>query len=596
MLKQRIETIVKDALAKSLEQGKLGQLTTLPELVPVELPKNPEHGDKAISIAMKLSKEAKIAPRMIAEAIATELGSKVFSKVEVAGPGFINLTLDWDLLEESIAEIFSLDLDYGRIAKNDRADKSFETVIVEYVSANPTGDLHLGHGRQAVLGSALVDLLRWAGYDASSEFYINDAGVQMGKLAASARQAILIKAGELGESDYDEENNYPFAAMKEILSDKKWQDIESQDMSSVTAEDCGKVAKEIFLESQKEILKIAGTEFECWYSELENLHQGETTKVDVVCQKMLEAGIAYESEGALWFKATEFGDERDRVLRKTDGYYTYLAADLAYHQDKLSRADRLINLWGADHHGQIPGVMGALEALGEDPKRLEIVLMQMVSLTKGGEEVKMSKRTGNFVTVRELIEEVGVDAFRYFLLECQPNNRIVFDLELATKQDKDNPVYYVQYAHARCCGILRNLTEKQVDQTELPGNSLAVADGIMTEAELDQYFKTFTSATGLYSRVFANLSPEQHKSTKALILVLLNFPEEVKDAAASYAPYRIANYIKELAALFHQFYTHNRVINDDAELMKARISLVAASQKVLRNGLGILGINAPERM
>lgn len=596
MLKEKIETIVMNSLAENLKQGCLGELTAIPDFIAVELPKNPEHGDKAISIAMKLAKEAKLQPRKIAEAIVAKLDSKAFSKVEIAGPGFINLSLHWDLLEETIAQIHSLDLDYGRINPAQRADKSFKSIIVEYVSANPTGDLHLGHGRQAVLGSALVELLRWAGYNAKSEFYINDAGVQMKKLGTSAKQAILIRSGELARSEYDEENNYPFTAMDEIITDKGWQLIANRDLITIAEDEYGSIAKDIFLESQKQILKEAGVEFECWYSEFGNLHQGSPNKIDEICEKMLRAGIAYELDDALWFKATEFGDERDRVLRKSDGYYTYLAADLAYHQSKLTRADRLINLWGADHHGQIPSIKGALTSLGENPDRLEIILMQMVSLTKGGQEVKMSKRSGNFVTVRELIEEVGVDAFRYFLVESQPNNRIVFDLELATKQDKDNPVYYVQYAHARCCGILRNLTEKQVDQITIPGNTLQIAEGIMTEMELDHYLKAFASPTGLFARAFANLSKEELSSSKALILALADFPEQIKEAAATYSPYKIANYIKELAALFHQFYTHNRVINDNQDLMKARVSLVAATQKVLRNALSILGIIAPERM
>ncbi|MDD9898784.1 MAG: arginine--tRNA ligase [Candidatus Melainabacteria bacterium] len=589
MLKDRIEELVKEALAKNLEQGSLGELAAVPDVVPVELPKNPEHGDRAISIAMKLAKEAKIAPRAIAEAIVDKLDGQAFSKVDIAGPGFINLVIDWSLLEDLVAQVHSQDQDFGKVPAAERADQSFESVIVEYVSANPTGDLHLGHGRQAVLGSALVNLLRSAGYKASSEFYINDAGVQMSKLANSAREALMVHRGKLKAEKYDDENNYPLAAMQEIV-----EELDGKVPEDYDPEVCKLAAKEIYLAQQKEILSEAKVEFETWYSELEHLHNGDETKVDKICQQLKEAGYAYDKDGALWFKAQEFGDERDRVLRKADGYYTYLAADLAYHQDKFARADRLINLWGADHHGQIPGIKGALQALGNDAASLEIVLMQMVSLTKAGVEVKMSKRSGNFVTVRELIEEVGVDAFRYFLVESQANNRIVFDLELAAKQDKDNPVYYVQYAHARSCGVLRNLTQEQPDQASLAGSQVAKA--LLTQDEYQTWLNDFKTNSGLFAQAFADLNKEELASTKALILALANFPEEIKDAAASYSPYKIANYIKELAALFHQFYTHNRVINDNQDLMKARVSLVAATQKVLRNALNILAIDAPERM
>lgn len=613
MLRNKIEDLIKKSINSSIAAKAMGELTICPEEISVEFPKNPEHGDRAISIAMKLTKEAKIAPRVIAQAITENLDQKDFSKIEIAGPGFINLSLSWNLLEELIAEIHQSDQDYGKFDNQNRPDKTYSSVLIEYVSANPTGDLHLGHGRQAVLGSALAELLRWAGYQVSTEFYINDAGAQIEKLGNSAKQAVLIQEERLHEADYDSENNYPLESMLEFIKSddviaalihiNKDNPVEGITGREITLENIpnsiyADIAKKIFLAVQKEVLQIAGTEFDKWYSEKENLHQKDSNgknKVDITCEILLDKGAAYELDGALWFRASEFGDERDRVLRKADGNYTYLAADLAYHQDKLARGnDKLINLWGADHHGQIPGMKGALQVLGEAADKLEVILIQMVSLRKGEMEVKMSKRDGNVVTVSELIQTVGVDAFRYFLVESQANNRIVFDLELATKQDKDNPIYYIQYAHARCCSILRNLTNKQIDQTSFDNPKLSEA--ALSEDTLNNWLRDFKVNSGIFQKKFSNLESDSLSSSRALILGLTKFPELIEDAAYTKSPYKIAHYLKDLATLFHQFYTHNRVINEDQELMQARISLVAATQKVLHNGLKILGINAPQKM
>lgn len=598
-----------------MEAGALGELQEVPETIPVDFTKNPEHGDKAISIAMKLTKEAKIAPRAIAETIVANLTEGSFEKIDIAGPGFINLTLNWDSLEDAIAEIHKLGGDYGRISFEDRPDKSYSRPLIEYVSANPTGDLHLGHGRQAVLGSAMAELYKWGGYEVATEFYINDAGVQMGKLAHSCKQAIFVQEGLLPKTEYDEENNYPLDSMLEFITPEAYRKFLEEQGSKLGADSFswdkpeleaelsrtpdgvfGYLAEQIFLKAQKEILAKVGTEFDQWFSERENLHKRIDSefhnKVTETCQKLLDKGFAYEEEGALWFKAKDFGDERNRVLKKSDGNYTYLAADYAYHLDKVSRGfDKLINLWGADHHGQIQGMKGGFEALGLDPELLEVVLIQLVSLTKGGEEVKMSKRAGNVVTVKELAEEVGVDAFRYFLVESQANNRIVFDLELAKKQDKDNPVYYIQYAHARTCSILRNLTNPQLSQ-----NSEASAEPILSEAELSSYLAEFKNSSGLFKTVFPGMNKEELASTKALILALTDFPEEIREAVINKAPYKIAVYLKSLAGLFHQFYTHNRVITENKDLMKARLSLAEATRIVLSNALSILGISAPESM
>lgn len=613
MLKARIETLIKESIHQGLIDGSLGELQAVPDTVPVEFTKSTEHGDRAISIAMKLTKEAKIPPRKIAESIVNHLQnhSEDFQKIDIAGPGFINLTLNWKLLNESICEIIKAGANYGKLNYTDRPNSNYHKILLEYVSANPTGDLHLGHGRGAVLGSSIANLLKWAGYDVSTEFYINDAGVQMEKLAISTKQALLIEAGLLDAKLYDTENNYPLESMQEFVNrDIFFQELEPSyqaDLESISLETYGDISKRIFMRAQEQILSKAQVEFDNWYSEKTNLHnaylfhheksqniQANSSEnlVTKVCKMLQERGACYEQDGALWFRATDHGDERDRVLRKADGNYTYLAADFAYHLEKFARGyDLLINLWGADHHGQIPGIKGGLAALGQDPSRLEIILLQLVSLSKNGQEVKMSKRKGDIVTMRELIEEVGVDAFRYFLVENQANNRMVFDLELASKQEKDNPVYYIQYAHARCSSILRNLCGPRIDQAS--GKELAP---LISEQELADWVKHFQQDHSIFAKAFAQCDIESTQSSKALILSLANFPEEIKDAALSYAPYKIANYLKELAGLFHQFYTHNRVICEDRDLMQARVAIVLACKITIANALSILAISAPEKM
>jgi arginyl-tRNA synthetase len=571
MLKEKVEFKIIEAIKKAIANGELGELKESPETVAIELPKNPDHGDRAISIAMKLTKEAKIAPRNIAEAITNNIDKSGLTAIDIAGPGFINLKFDWNSIEDIVNEINTQKSNYAQHDKTNKPEPEIESILLEYVSANPTGDLHLGHGRQAVLGSAMAKLFQKAGYKIQSEFYINDAGAQIEKLGKSCKDAVLVQEGLMGKDSYDEENNYPLDSMLEFITKDYYQTKLSGNYKDIDEAEYADLARLRFLDAQKEILAKANVIFEKWYSEKENLHL--TNKVETACKKLLENGKAYEEDGALWFKAKEYGDERDRVLKKQTGKFTYLAADLAYHQDKLERGfDRLINLWGADHHGQIAGMKGILEAAGSDSSKLEVVLMQMVSLTKGGQEVKMSKRSGDVVTISDLIEEVGLDAFRYFLVESQANNRIVFDLELAKKQDKDNPVYYIQYAHARASSIIRNIEE------------------------LDSKYKDYETPEDLFETYFKNLSEIETKSTKQLILFLAQYPDLIYEAALNRAPNKVAHYLKELASLFHQFYTHNRVINDDENLTKARLNIVKATKTILADGLEILAITAPESM
>ncbi len=611
MLRELLEAAINEAINKAMLASKLGSLTSF-EPVSVELPKNPEHGDRAVSACLRLSKEAKIPPRVLAEAIVSELDSSLFEKVEIAGPGFINLKLNWASLSRAIAEIHREAENYGKL--NQRPDPSYSKILVEYVSANPTGDLHIGHGRQAAYGSALVSLLKWAAYEVDSEFYINDAGAQMMKLGESVKYSILIAEGLIAETNYPEAA-YPLASMREFIKPAVYQRLlDSRDLAylqSLSINQYAELGKTIFLAAQKTILSEISVVFDRWFSENTELYhqlgsnppEASGTKVERVCDLLTQAGHTYVLDSALWFRAKDLGDERDRVLRKSDGYYTYLAGDLAYHYDKIQRGyDRLINIWGADHHGQEPSLIAALMALSQacpelkfHKEQLEIPLIQMVSLQKEGVEVKMSKRTGDLVTVRELAEEVGVDALRYFLIESQINNRMVFDLELATKQDKDNPVYYVQYAHARCCSIIRTLTGIQLNLGDAR-ESHSLSQALLSRDEYEEICRDLKSDKDIFTESFSRLEGDSASSTRQLILALLHFPEEIAEAALARAPHKIANYLKLLAGLFHQFYTHNRVLVEDKSLLKARLSLVLATRRVLANALNLLAIKAPESM
>lgn len=556
MYKEKIKEEINKALSESSKSFAL------------ERPKMKDHGDLATNIAMILSKELKKNPLEIASEIIgkIKLNENLISKIEVAKPGFINITVGNDLLSESVSEVHKLNNLFGF-----DKPKSKEKILLEYVSANPTGDLHIGHGRQAVIGSCLANLLEAAGYDVKREFYINDYGEQIAKLTESSwalYEKLQGKDVEWKEDYYPEEMLISY--VKEAISSNG---------SSPSKENLGQKVKEIILKAQKNLLTSFNVTYDEWFSETD-LHKED--KVKETLEKLKKTGTTYEKEGALWFKAEEFGDVRDRVLVRADGRPTYLAADIAYHENKFNRAfDELINLWGADHHGQEIGLKGALKSIGLDENKLELIFVQLVSLRKDGQEVKMSKRAGTVVTVAEVLEEVGSDAFRYFLIESHPNNRMVFDIDLAKKQDKDNPVYYVQYAHARCCSIFRQIVG-------------AYHDAPLPNLNIDNLEKTFSSKE-TFSSLF-EVEEDELKATKNLILKILDFPDEVSTAAMLRSPSKIANYLKELAGDFHQFYTVCRVISKDENLTKARLGLIKATKITIANGLKILGISAPESM
>jgi arginyl-tRNA synthetase len=618
MLSSKIRNLFQIAINKAIEASDLGELKSFSDHIEVERCKNPDHGDIAVSIALKLSREAKLAPIKIAQNIVKHLDVLAIGDISIAGPGFVNIRLNWDFLESALAEIHQEKDNYGRLSKEARADMEPHRFLVEYVSANPTGNLHLGHGRQAVLGNSLARLLDWAGYEVSSEFYINDAGVQIEQLALSAQAAIQIQEGHISKENYPEDA-YPLESMLDVLKPEVYKIslegyLDKASLASDQAKEiAGKLAKNLFLDLQKKVLADIEVYFDTWYSENENLHQvriNDKNKIELICETLkaarveqksesieqsIEVSAVYEEDSALWFRAKSFGDERDRVLRKSQGIFTYLAGDIAYHKDKFDRGfDKLINVWGSDHHGQELGIRGAIQAIGYNPDQLELIFIQMVSVKEDGVEKKMSKRKGTIVNIDELLAEVGKDALRFFLVDSQANNRMIFDLALAQKHDKDNPVYYIQYAHARCASILRNLVSTRiniVDNTE----EAAIFEVDELEKLLNEEFKTFSANfKKLFSAEYH--SEEQLKTIRSLVLELIELPKLVIDAADIRAPYKISVYLKNLASLFHQFYNENRIIGENEEVMKARLSLVAASKIVIKNALSILAISAPEKM
>ena len=614
MLSSKIRNLFQIAIDKAISVSDLGELKSFSGYIDVERCKNPDHGDIAVNIALKLSREAKLAPVKIAQNIVKHLDVVAIGDISIAGPGFINIRLNWDFLESALVEIHQEKDNYGRLSKEARADMEPHRFLVEYVSANPTGNLHLGHGRQAVLGNSLARLLDWAGYDVSSEFYINDAGVQIEKLSLSAQAAIQIQEGHITKENYPEDT-YPLDSMLDVLKPEIYKSKLEGHLDAVSLatdqakEIAGKLAKSLFLDLQKKVLADIEVHFDTWYSENENLHQvkiNDKNKIELICETLKAAKVkqedsehevsaVYEEDSALWFRAKSFGDERDRVLRKSQGVFTYLAGDIAYHKDKFDRGfDKLINVWGSDHHGQELGIRGAIQAIGYNPDQLELIFIQLVSVKEDGVEKKMSKRKGTIVNVDDLLAEVGKDALRFFLVDSQANNRMVFDLALAQKHDKDNPVYYIQYAHARSASIFRNLVSPRiniVDNTE----EAAIFEVDELERLLNEDFKTFSAN---FKKLFSDEyhSEEQLKTIRSLVLELIELPKLVIDAADIRAPYKISVYLKNLASLFHQFYNENRIIGENEEIMKARLSLVAASKIVIKNALSILAISAPEKM
>ncbi|MCR2821336.1 arginine--tRNA ligase [Lederbergia panacisoli] len=552
---EQIQENLKAEIKAAVLKAELATEELLPEVI-LETPKDKTHGDYSTNMAMQLARIAKKAPRAIAEQIQTHFDRTKASieKIEIAGPGFINFYMDNSYLTDIIRTILEQNEDYGR----SDAGKG-EKVQVEFVSANPTGDLHLGHARGAAVGDSLCNILDKAGYDVSREFYINDAGNQIHNLALSVEARYFQALGIEKEMPEDGYHGKDIIGIGQKLADEfgdKYVNVDEK----MRFDFFRKYGLEYELEKLKRDLENFRVRFDVWYSET-SLY--ENKKIQPALDQLRERGHIYELDGATWFRSTEFGDDKDRVLIKNDGTYTYLTPDIAYHLDKLDRGfDKLINIWGADHHGYIPRMKAAIEALGYERDRLEVEIIQLVHLYKDGEKMKMSKRTGKAVTMRELIEEVGLDAVRYFFAMRSSDTHMDFDLDLAVSESNENPVYYAQYAHARIWSILRSAEEK----------------GFSVDGDADLSLLTSEKSIDLLKK-------------------LGEFPQIVADAAEKRIPHRITHYVYELASFFHSFYNAEKVLNEEnVEETKARLALVKSVQITLKNALALVGVSAPEKM
>ncbi|MCK9861910.1 arginine--tRNA ligase [Paenibacillus sp. ATY16] len=547
---------VKEAIADAAVTGGLAAREELPAFV-LEVPKDKAHGDLATNAAMQLTKLAKKNPRQIAETIIANLNGEKFGiqSAEIAGPGFINFRMDKSYLYSVIGEITAAGVNYGRTKEG-----AGQRVEVEFVSANPTGNLHLGHARGAAVGDALCNVLDFAGYEVTREYYINDAGNQVNNLARSIEARYRQALGQDAEMPEDGYHGEDIVGFGKLLAEEK-----GDSLLSLSDEERFAYFRQYGLE--KELDKIKRdlgrfrVNFDIWYSETSLYESG---RVEKALEALKAKGQVYEEEGATWLSTMPYGDDKNRVLVKNDGSYTYLTPDIAYHQDKFSRGyDRMINIWGADHHGYIPRVKAAMAALGNDPDKLVVLIAQMVSLFQDGEKVKMSKRTGKAVTMQDLMDEVGVDAIRYFFTMRSMDSHLDFDMDLAISTSNENPVFYVQYAHARICSIFRQAEEQNV--------------ALLPIGDID----------------FGKLSSEAEFD---LLRKLGELPQEVSEAAAQYAPHRLIRYVYELASQFHSYYKAERVITEDATQTQARIALLGAVRIVIANTLRLVGVSAPERM
>ncbi len=586
-MKAQIEQLVSAALERLVAEGTLdGGLTTQPV---VERARGAGHGDFATNAALVNAKAARMKPRELAERLVAALpDDRRIAKVEIAGPGFINFHLAPAAWRQVVPEILEKSHDYGRSDLG-----GGRRVQVEFVSANPTGPLHVGHGRGAAYGAVVADLLEAVGFDVHREYYVNDAGRQMDILAVSVWLRYLELAGEElafpangYQGDYvwdiaatlhrehgddyrrpaaqvfegipadapaggDKEKHIDalIARARELLGDNRYRYVFELALNTI-------------LDDIRDDLEKFGVVYDQWFSERTLVESGAVNRA---LERLRQGGWLYEKEGALWFRSTEFGDEKDRVVERENGQTTYFASDIAYHMDKLERGfDRIIDVWGADHHGYVPRVKAALKALGDDPDKLDVLLVQFAILWRGGEKVPMSTRSGEFVTLRQLRKEVGRDAARFFYVMRKCEQHMDFDLDLAKSQSSDNPVYYVQYAHARVCSVLRQAAEK----------------GLRVEP----------------SEGDANLERLVEPHELALLKTLSRYPEVVEAAALGEEPHLLTHYLRELANEFHTYYNAHPFLVEDEGLRDARIKLILAVREVVRNGLGLLGVSAPESM
>jgi len=554
-MKNKLAYLIADSVAACMQKGLLPDVN-LPQ-IEIEVPANPDHGDYACNVAMILASQTKQNPRKIAQAIEENLtdAEGMIEKVQIAGPGFLNFMIKdalwrkilWSILDQK-EKYGCLDIGQGK------------KVQVEFVSANPTGPLHIGHARGAVVGDVLSSLLQATGYLVSKEYYINDAGNQMNNLGKS----VLYRYRELlGEKIEFPESCYKGDYIKEVSADI----IEKEGSRYLTEKEeetvlyFNTVAGGVILEEIKKDLRDFGVTFDFYFSEKDLYKENGVSDLLASLQKQ---GFIYSDGETLWFKTTAYGDDKDRVVIRKNGEPTYFAADIAYHQNKFARGfDILVDIWGADHHGYMPRLWAAVQAMGHDKNDLKIILVQLVNLLRAGEPVAMSTRSGEFVTLREVLDEVGKDAARYNFLMRRSDSHLDFDLEVAKKQSNENPVFYVQYAHARICSILRMAQER-----------------------------------GMALPAYENMNPSLlvEPEERTLIKMMARYPEMLEGAAKALEVHRITFYLNELAGVFHSYYNKNKVVTDDATLTAARLVLVDAVRVVLGNALKILGVNAPEKM
>lgn len=587
MLKQYILDVTTNAIREAIANNKLNQMKETDEFVlNAETPKNEEFGDMAVNVS-SLAKSAKMAPPQIAAAVSEFLKLEDCEVSTVAG--FINFKFGKSFLNTIVKDILNNKSEYG---SNDFG--AGKKVLLEYVSANPTGPFHIGHGRWAAMGSALANLLKFSGYDVYQEFYVNDAGNQIKNLGRSLFIRVKQELGQKIDFPSDEVERKSFypgdylvpLAKEFVLEEKEFSKSLPENLADLKPEQLEKLsgyAKLKMLDLQKNLLNKFNTHFDNFYFETD-LHK--SGKVEACVKKLKELDMLYEKEGAVWFKSSLFGDDQDRVLKKTDGSNTYLTADIAYHHDKIQRGfDKLINIWGADHHGYVARIKASIEALGDNPDKLEVLLGQLVNIVMNGEAVRMGKRK-NMVTLEDLIEEVGVDATRYWMIIRSIDTTLDFDIELAKSKSDDNPVFYVQYAHARACSIFRNAKNERINiETK---EKIAP---LFTETELQ---KAISEAD---FNLLWNVDDEKSiTSTRKLILKLEEFKNVILQAAKYRAPYLLCKYLQELSGCFHQFYTFSRVLTEDKNLAAARLALVKSVSIVIKIALDILAVDAPSKM
>ncbi|MFN2376081.1 MAG: arginine--tRNA ligase [Candidatus Binatia bacterium] len=554
-MKARLRGLLDRVLADSRAAGEL-TCTETPSYV-VEVPREEGHGDLATNVAMTLAKAEKKAPRAIADIIAKRLASAddLIAKVETAGPGFLNVTFSDAAWRTRLLDILGAGDAYGQT--DDGAGKR---VQVEFCSANPTGPLHIGHGRGAATGDAIARVLEAAGYEMDREYYINDAGVQIDTLGRSVLARYLQL---LGRDEAFPEDGYPGDYVTVYAQDVV--EVDGERWANVPREEAvlalGLRAGDAMLERIRQDLADFGVRFDNYTSERA---LAEGNRVQAAIEDLRTRGCLYEADGATWMRTTAFADDKDRPIVKSDGSLTYFAGDICYHREKMLKGyDRLIDVWGADHHGYIPRVRASMQALGHDPSTLRVVLVQMVSLSRDGVPVRMGKRTGEFITLRDVLDEVGADLARFFFLSRKSDAHLDFDLELARRQTAENPVFYVQYAHTRIAGIFRQAEEK----------------GIIVPQASD-----------------ATVAALAHPEEIAMIKLLADFPQVVSGAAEALEPHRVVFYAQKVAGEFHRFYSKHRFVSEDAEATSARLLLARAVGQVLGRALKLVGIAAPERM